>query len=83
MKIRTAWKMWVNDDSSRRFPKALHTIEIRTRRYYRNLSRKAYKEEDNMMYKFYAHVAEWPYLMGDTLWKNDGQVKVGKSFHIW
>lgn len=76
--------MWVNDDSSRRFPKALRTIETRTRRYYRNQARKAYKESNIMMYKFYAHTAEWPYLMEYTLWKDgDGYVRAGKGYHIW
>lgn len=81
MKIRQAWKMWKNDDFSSRFPEAMRTIETRTRRYYRNLARKSVKQGDKVMYKYYAHTAESPFLMEDILY-HDGE-RNGKSYHIW
>lgn len=84
MKIRQAWKMWKNDDDSPRGEKALRTIETRTRRYYRNQARKARKKGSTMMYKFYTHTAEKPWLLEDTLFKEeDCDMKAGKSYHIW
>lgn len=84
MKLRIAWKMWKNDDFSRRFPEAMHTIETRTRRYYRNQARKALGKGNRMMYKFYTHTAEKPWLMEDILFKEESSVaRAGKSYHIW
>lgn len=84
MKTRVAWKMWKNDDSSPRFPKAMRTIETRTRRYYRNQAKKARKEGNIMMYKFCTHKAAWPYLMEDILFKEeDIDARAGKGYHIW
>lgn len=84
MKIRQAWKMWVMDDDSKRYPRALRTIETRTRRYYRNQARKARKKGNITMYRFYNHQAASPYTLEDTLFKDQVHyVRAGKSYHIW
>ena len=37
-----------------------------------------------MMYKFYIHKAEWPFLMEDILFKDvECEIRAGKSYHIW
>lgn len=84
MKTRVAWKMWMNGDFSPRYNKAMRTIETRTRRYYNKQARKALKNGSMMMYKFYIHKAEWPFLMEDILFKDvECEIRAGKSYHIW
>ena len=84
MKTRVAWKIWKNDDDSPRYNKAMRTIETRTRRYYNKQARKALKNGSTMMYKFYIHKAEWPFLMEDILFKDvECEIRAGKSYHIW
>lgn len=87
MKTRVAWKMWKmwkKYDFSPRYVKAMRTIETRTRRYYNKQAKKALKNGSTVMYNFYIHMAEWPFLMEDILFKDEGrEIRAGKSYRIW
>ena len=79
-----AWKIGKNDDDSPRYDKAMRTIAAGTRRYYNKQETKALKNGSTMMYKFYIHKAEWPFLMEDILFKDvECEIRAGKSYHIW
>lgn len=82
MKLRQAWKTWAKADDNNRLFKAMDTIIIRTRRYYRTKSKKSFREGNKTAGKYYAHKAEWRYLMDGILFKNDSS-KAGKSYHVW